>query len=295
MNYSDSCRPHGTFVVGFGRRFFLFCCVTVFCFLTGSLLIGLIISKGTTPAVRVSAVLQDVFLFIVPPVLTACLITRMPARLLMIDRRPEAVQTLVSIAALFAAVPLMNMIIAWNESITFPEAYRDLEMRLRESEEMARATVNSLIGDSPSVGAYIISVLIVGVMAGFSEELFFRGGLQRILITGPVNPHIAIWVTAFIFSAIHMQFYGFIPRLLLGAYFGYLAWWTRTLWIPIVVHVINNTAVVTAQFANEGRTTVFDTIGTSSTDHIWLGVSGVLTATLLILLRKITSSECKVR
>ena len=86
----------------------------------------------------------------------------------------------------------------------------------------------------------IFSVLIVGIFAGFSEELFFRGAFQRLLSSGNMNCHAAIWLTAFVFSATHLQFYGFFPRMFLGAYFGYLLYWSRCLWVPVIVHITNN-------------------------------------------------------
>ena len=98
-----------------------------------------------------------------------------------------------------------------------------------------------------SWGALAVNVLIVGVAAGFSEELLFRGAFQRLLTTGGMNRHLAVWAVAFVFSAVHMQFFGFFPRLLLGAYFGYLLLWTRNIWVPVAAHTLNNTIyVVTA-------------------------------------------------
>ena len=92
---------------------------------------------------------------------------------------------------------------------------------------MAGATVPSLI----------VSVLIVGVFAGFSEELFFRGAMQRIMMSTRLNLHVTIWVVAVIFSLFHFQFFGFMPRLLLGAYFGYLLVLRRSLLGSVFGHV----------------------------------------------------------
>ena len=81
-------------------------------------------------------------------------------------------------------------------------------------------------------------------MAGLSEEILFRGTLQQLFLSSGLNRHLAIWITSIIFSAIHMQFFGFVPRLLLGAYFGYLLWWSRSLWLPVIIHAFNNSIVV---------------------------------------------------
>lgn len=278
----------GRFLVGFGQRLFLFACVTVICFLIGAVAVSFIISKGSTPAMRVSAIVQDMMLFIVPALATACLITRQPARFLMVETVPSFILVILAIGGLYAAVPLMNMTVTWNESISLPPSLKDLEDAMRQSEDAARASIALLIGDRHSIGSLIMAILIVGVMAGFSEEIFFRGTMQRLLTTGPINAHVAIWITAFMFSAIHMQFYGFVPRLLLGAYFGYLAWWTRSLWIPVIVHVINNTTVIIGEFMSSGEKSRFDTIGATSSDYIWVAVSAIMTVLLIVALYKIT-------
>ncbi len=277
-----------TFLVSFGKRLFLFCCVTVICMCIGGLIVGLIASKGTTPAIRMSAILQDIMLFILPALVTACLITRFPARFLLVDRKPELVPVLLAIAILFASVPLMNKIVAWNESLMLPAYMSELEAAMRASEESARALIDMLIGPRDNIGGFIIAVLIVGVTAGFSEEIFFRGTLQRLLATGPVNANLAIWITAFIFSAIHFQFYGFVPRLLLGAYFGYLLWWTRSLWVPVIVHITNNVTVVTCDFFKSGDSSKFDTIGTEPSEYMWVGVSAIAVILLLWCFRSIS-------
>ena len=97
-----------------------------------------------------------------------------------------------------------------------------------------------------TIGSIIMSILIIGLLAGFSEN-FFRGALQRLLSTAGRNIHVAVWLTAFIFSAVHMQFYGFVPRMLLGAMFGYMAVWSGSLWIAVIAHATNNSLVVIAQ------------------------------------------------
>ena len=77
-------------------------------------------------------------------------------------------------------------------------------------------------------------------LTGIGEEMLFRGTIQRIFSEGKVNTHIAVWCSAFIFSALHFQLFGFIPRMLLGAFFGYLYVWSGSLWLPILAHALNN-------------------------------------------------------
>ena len=114
--------------------------------------------------------------------------------------------------------------------------------------------------------------------------MMFRGWLQRVL-GKRVNYHIAIWVSAFVFSAIHFQFYGFIPRMLIGAALGYLYCYTGSLWAPIIAHFTNNAAaVVTAFLTYNGYTSIdFDVIGTGDTWYLSVASVAVCVALLFRL------------
>ena len=177
---------------------------------------------------------------ILPALATAMFITRRPADFLSIRRSP-AVETVALVClALVLAIPFMNLVISWNANIVFPEWAAGAAEWMRTMEDAANATLMTIV-DGQSIMSLIILILTVGIFAGFSEELFFRGCLQRLMITARVNPHVAIWLTAILFSAIHMQFFGFVPRLLLGALFGYLAWWSGSVWTAVAAHIFNNT------------------------------------------------------
>ena len=88
------------------------------------------------------------------------------------------------------------------------------------------------------------NLIVIAVAAGITEEFLFGGALQRIIGKWTYNHHIIIWSAAIIFSTFHMQFFGFLPRMLLGAYFGYLLYWTRNIWIPVFAHFVNNAIAV---------------------------------------------------
>lgn len=218
----------------------------------------------TAPKMRVATVIQDILIFILPAIVTAMLVTRRPAELLCIDSFPSRLPSwLLPILTLLASIPAMNALIAWNEGLTLPSSMASVEEWMRSSETGAAEMIQILTGGT-SVGSLIMSILIVGIFAGFSEELLFRGGLQRLMTTGGLNHHIAIWLTAFIFSAIHMQFFGFFPRLLLGAFFGYLLYWTGSLWVPIIIHTLNNTIVAISMWSDRVHAT-YSEVGESLT------------------------------
>ena len=144
------------------------------------------------------------------------------------------------VIVLLLGMPLLNQIIHYNSEMTFPAG---LESWLRGMEE-AGAEVTRIILDAPSAGSLVTGVLFVGVLTGLSEEFLFRGTLQNLLVKRGHMRAAAIWVTAIIFSAVHLQFYGFFPRVLLGAFFGYVLYWSGSLWPAVFAHALNNSLVV---------------------------------------------------
>lgn len=131
------------------------------------------------------------------------------------------------------------LIIEWNQGIVFPESLRGIEKWMKKSEESA-GELTKFLTDFKTPSQLIVAMIVVAVLAGISEELLFRGVLQNITLRAFGNPHVAIWFAAFVFSFIHFQFYGFFPRMLLGALFGYLYHWTKNIWVPIFAHFVNN-------------------------------------------------------
>lgn len=241
-----SCKKQlGYKVANTGLAMMMFGCAFVFCLILASVLMPLLmkIIHRQEAALRIVTVMQDILLFVIPAIAASFAATRLPARLLAIDRRPDATVICGALGVLLLSVPAMNFIIEWNQQIHLPQSMALIEQFFRQMEQSAADATSLLMGGS-SVGSLIMSLLIVAVLAGFSEELFFRGALQRILMSTSINTHVCIWMVAVIFSAFHFQFFGFVPRLILGAYFGYLLWWTRNLWVPVCVHIFNNALVV---------------------------------------------------
>ena len=241
-------------------------------------------------AMRIAMVLQDVFVFILPAIAVALVASRLPARLLGVDKAPTLLQVLLAIATLLCSIPAMNMIIQWNEGWHLPESMAAVEEAMRQMEDTAKATTDSLMAGA-SVWSMIVSVLIVGVMAGFSEEIFFRGAFQRVMQANRLNGHIAVWTAAALFSLVHFQMFGFVPRMLLGAFFGYALWWTNSLWVPVIAHAFNNSLVVitTWRTANDPDS-ILAVLNDAGSTEITVGSVGlaigsaILTACLLRLL-----------
>jgi membrane protease YdiL (CAAX protease family) len=147
-------------------------------------------------------------------------------------------------------LPLNSWFQEINAGMQLPEALSGVEKFLKSMED-SLAEMTEYLTQFDTLPKVIVGFVVIAVVAGIGEELIFRGLIQRKLYKGLKNPHTAIWLAAFIFSAIHFQFYGFLPRLFLGAMFGYFFLWTGNLWVPIVAHIFNNGfAVIMYYLAN---------------------------------------------
>lgn len=286
MNYDKY-----TFRIAFGQRFislilFIFIGLIIAGFI--SILVGKILNNPTV-TMRITATMQDLIAFTLPAIAMALISTKQPATFLSVDKKVGVGSVMLTIGVMLISIPAMNYLIEWNEQITFPESLSSIEQWMKTSEQQAQENINTLLGGT-SVADLIMSILIVGVMTGFAEEILFRGALLKLIATAnkKVNIHFAIWTTAFLFSAIHLQFYGFFPRLLLGAFFGYLLWWSGSLWLPIIAHAINNIITVIFTWLTKRGVIEIDpnTIGTTDDTIIMAVTSLIVTAIAIVALHK---------
>lgn len=261
-------------ILNLQKRLVFFACITLFCYILTAFVVGLVTSMtgGATPWLRIMAVVQDLLLFILPALVTALFCTRLPAQFLAINNKPSSSDVFVAICILVASIPAMNALIAWNDGLQLPDSMAEISKWMRDSEVAAQAGIEAILGPH-TVMNLIVSLLIVGVLAGFSEELFFRGAFQRLLVTGRVNQHLAVWIVAFVFSAIHMQFFGFFPRMLLGAFFGYMLIWSGSLWLPVILHITNNSLYIIGRWYSDGDNSVVDSIGAESWPLIIMSIA----------------------
>lgn len=173
---------------------------------------------------------------------------------------------------LFAFAPCMSLISEWNANMSFPETWRGIEewMRVKE-DEMALLTESIVM--TTAWDSLLLNIVVMAILPGIGEELFFRGALQQIGTRIFKNEYVAIWIVALVFSAIHVQFYGFFPRLLLGVFFGYLVVWTRNIWTAVIAHFVNNSMVVILAFyyATQGKSYAELMEGDSYSIIVYLG------------------------
>jgi len=232
--------------------------------------------------------LQTMGTFLIPPVLCAWVWDRRhkPFAWLKMDCGADGTLFLIAICIMICAIPGINLLADMNSRIQLPDSLAAIEQYMREMEDAAAVLTERFL-QADNVGVLFINIGLMALLPAMSEELSFRGTLQQIIAgeDSKRSMHVAIWVTAFIFSAIHMQFYGFIPRMLLGAMFGYVFVWSGSLWLPIVMHFTNNgLAVVTYYFfgAESAGKSYADTIGAGTTWY--LGVLSLVITSLGLLI-----------
>jgi len=159
-----------------------------------------------------------------------------------------SITILILISALaLLMMPVNGWLAAINKSFHLPSFLSDFQNWAQNKESEMEALTLFLI-DFQSTTELILCFIVVSLVAGFSEEFFFRKLIQPKLYALIGNIHLAIWFTAFLFSAIHFQFFGLIPRMVLGALFGYYFWWTGNFWLSVFGHSLNNGLTLVAMF-----------------------------------------------
>lgn len=264
-----------------GMRVFLFLVILLI-----SSLIGVAVAVPLTLAgdlgMKIGQGLSSILMFVVPPIVYYC-ITRKEHPMQELGFRqpaPPKWLLLVGVALMFVSVYFTAALTKWNENMSLGQAFAKIEEYLKTLEETAKLATEKML-KADSFGGMLFNLLIVALIPAVGEELTFRGVVQQSL-TRKMNPHVAIFLSAAIFSFIHFQFYGFLPRMFLGLLLGYMFYITNSLWTSIAMHFANNgTVVVLYYLANKGI--IEDAEHFGETDNVWLIVaSAVLTVGIVV-------------
>jgi membrane protease YdiL (CAAX protease family) len=192
---------------------------------------------------RYLLIIQDISLFIVPGIIIFTLMRSGRERRFSDSKIPGILDVGLIVVLAFCIFPVTSFTGQLNAGLNLPEWLSGIENWITEKEENASQLIDTLIISDTST-VLIWNLIIIAVIPAIGEELIFRGVLQKILYGLFKSPHVAILVTSLVFSAIHFQFYGFIPRIILGLVFGYLFFWSGTLWLPVISHFVNNAVPV---------------------------------------------------
>jgi membrane protease YdiL (CAAX protease family) len=160
---------------------------------------------------------------------------------------------------------------------------------MRAAEAKAMAITEAFLAVNTPLGL-AVNILIIAIIPALGEELLFRGVIQKELSKWSGKVHLSIWITAFLFSAMHLQFLGFFPRFLIGGLLGYMFYWSGSIWLPILAHFVNNgVAVILYYMVAKGRLAAdVETIGVNEGQTSMLLISFLSVSLLLYLLREIS-------
>lgn len=197
---------------------------------------------------------------------------------------------LLTVVAVIASMPFNSLVNYWNIHIDLP-AYFDGFEQWAASEELNRKELVEFLTSFTSAFEIFLGFLVIAVIPAITEEFLFRGIIQKTLHVQTGRIHLSIWVSAIIFSAIHIQFFGFFPRLFLGALFGYLYAWSNNLWMPILAHFINNGVTLLAIVLYRGGSLDLDVQEQTRPSYMFSILSLLITLALLYSFKKYFDSK----
>lgn len=243
---------------------------------------------------------QSLGMFVFPPLMIGWLFEGDFRRYLSMNRPVSGSQLGLSVAALVASMPAVAFFGYLNSKVTLPESLASVEGWMRGMEEQAEMMIERFM-EIHSIGGLLFNLVMIAVIPAVGEEFLFRGVIQQIFTKMTRNYHLGIWISAALFSALHMQFFGFVPRFLLGAMLGYFLVYSGSIWVPIAAHFVNNAiGVLSIYFSGAEKNSVEQLIdpdlSTGYVSFIPLAVISMMCAlALLWLMKRQSTSRDEVR
>jgi membrane protease YdiL (CAAX protease family) len=193
---------------------------------------------------------------------------------------------LLILAIMFISNPIIEFLSNINQKMVLPHWLK----WMRESEDTNQKLMDAML-QMKTIWNVIADVLVVGLLTAIVEEFMFRGVIQTIFVRWTKNIHVAIWVTAILFSAFHMEFFGFLPRLLLGVLFGYFVAWSGSIWTSVWAHFLNNGAAVVVTYLFQQKLIKMNPDDQHVFNYTAYLVSTVILLSLMFIYRKIATEN----
>lgn len=228
--------------------------------------------------------LSAVFAFILAPWFFLRFIEKKRFSVLSPNKRIELLPVTLALLISIVFMAVNFKFAEWNAQMVFPEFLRDVEtwMRLQE-DKLEEATYFLTTINNPL--ELVMAMVVIAIIPAIGEELLFRGLIQNQLLSWTRNTHWAVWLTAILFSAIHIQFYGFVPRMLLGVLFGYMYLWSGNLLYPILAHFANNGFQIAMLYLYSSDLTEFNIDDTSTVPWPVFFTSALISLVLILYYR----------
>ncbi len=241
---------------------------------------------------RQSLFFQTLCAFFFPALILSWLFSDDIRQYLHVEQGFSSGVVILTILSILFLMPLLNASIYWTQQIPFPESLKAVGVKIALLEEQAQQMA-AMVLTTDKYLIFLINLFIVAVLTAIGEEFLFRGALQNIFSKIFKNPHAVIWTVGIIFSFVHFRFYGFFARAFLGVYLGYLLYYSKSIWVPILAHFTQNAMGVVSFYSIKDPKLLekLDHIGTGSTWWVSLLSLILFSATVVWLVRKCKSQN----
>lgn len=195
------------------------------------LMAGNLTDPNSLGYLKITQFLYSVVAFFVPAAIFAYLWQPKPMQYLGF-KSPSGIQIALTLLAMYGCLPLAGLLGDWNQSFPFSQDTRD-------QQALAERLLGAML-KMPTLKDLFVNLILVAIVPAIAEELFFRGVLQRLVTRATGKVWLSVFITAVLFSAIHMEWLGFLPRIVLGFALGAIYVISGNLWLAILAHVLNN-------------------------------------------------------
>jgi len=245
---------------------------------------------GVINAIWVLQITSTTIPLFVGPLIFARFVVNEPQDYLKATTKVSPLLFLLVLVIMFFSSPLMEWLVNINQKMVFPHFLQGVYDWMRRSEDEA-AKETTLLLQMKSLGSMLFDLLVIGLLTAIAEEFLFRGCVQTIFTRWTKNKHWGIWIAAILFSAFHMQFFGFLPRLMLGVFFGYFVAWSGSIWTSVWAHFINNGTAVVVTYLFQQKVIKLNPDDQHVFNYAAYAFSLALTVFLLIVYRNIAQSK----
>jgi membrane protease YdiL (CAAX protease family) len=243
------------------------------------------------PVAKFTQIISHLGTFTISSLVFALVVSKNSFSYLGLNKNAKYQTVVITILLTFVVSPWVGYIYDLNQTMQLPDFLAGVQRWMKNSEDMAMRLTDAFLA-KPSAAGFSVNMLMIGLIPAIGEELLFRGVLQRLFKDWFGNVHVAVFVTALLFSAMHLQFYGFFPRFALGLMFGYLYVWSGNLWLPIIAHLINNGMAVLVSYLYELQLSSVTAEEFGKTESIiWVWLSVIATIGLCFFMYKIEKKK----